>query len=56
MKSAFMDQKIWAEDKEKRDKAAFYEAGVIPGKPKLQQHATAADKIVDDFLKGRLRV
>lgn len=56
LKSAFMDQKIWAEDKEKRDKAAFYEAGVIPGKPKLQQHATAADKIVDDFLKGRLRV
>jgi len=56
LKSAFMDQKIWAEEKEKRDKAAFYEAGVIPGKPKLQEKATAADKIVDDFLKGRLRV
>jgi len=56
LKSAFMDQKIWAEEKEKRDKAVLYEAGVIPGKPKLQQEATAADKIVDDYLKGRLRV
>jgi len=56
LKSAFMDQKIWAEEKEKRDKAAFYEAGIIPGKPQLQQEASAADKVVDDFLKGRLRV
>jgi len=56
LKSAFMDQKIWAEEKEKRDKAAFYEAGVIPGKPKLQENASAADKIVDDYLKGRLRL
>jgi len=56
LKSAFMDQKIWAEEKEKRDKAALYEAGIIPGQPKLQQDATAADKVVDDYLKGRLRV
>jgi len=56
LKAAFMDQKLWAEGKEKRDKAAAYEAGIIPGRPKLQQEATAADKVVDDFLKGRLRV
>jgi len=56
LKSAFMDQKIWAEEKEKRDKARLYEAGIIPGKPKLQEEATAADKVVDDYLKGRLRV
>jgi len=56
LKSAFMDQKIWLEEKEKRDKAAFYEAGIIPGKPQLQQEATAADKVVDDYLKGRIRV
>ena len=51
-----MDQKIWAEEKEKRDKARLYEAGIIPGKPQLQEEATAADKVVDDYLKGRLRV
>jgi len=56
LKSAFMDQKIWAEEKEKRDKARLYEAGIIPGKPQLQEEATAADKVVDDYLKGRLRV
>jgi len=56
LKSAFMDQKIWAEEKEKRDKARMYESGIIPGKPKLQEKATKADKVVDDFLKGRLRV
>jgi len=56
LKAAFMDQKLWAEGKEKRDKAALYESGIIPGRPKLQQEATAADKVVDDFLKGRLRV
>jgi len=56
LKSAFMDQKIWAEEKEKRDKAKMYESGIIPGKPKLQEKATKADKVVDDFLKGRLRV
>jgi len=52
LKSAFMDQPMWKEDKAKRDKAAFYEAGLIPGQPKLQEKATAADKVVDDFLKG----
>ena len=56
LKAAFMDQKLWAEGKEKRDKAALYESGIIPGRPKLQQEATAADKVVDDFLKGRIRV
>jgi len=56
LKSAFSDQKIWAEEKEKRDKARMYESGIIPGMPKLQDEATAADKVVDDFLKGRLRV
>ena len=56
LKGAFMDQKLWAEGKEKRDKAALYESGIIPGRPKLQQEATAADKVVDDFLKGRIRV
>lgn len=56
LKSAFMDQKIWAEDKAARDKAAIYESGVLPGRPKLQAEANKADKIVDDFLKGRLRV
>ena len=38
------------------DMAALYESGIIPGRPKLQQEATAADKVVDDFLKGRIRV
>jgi len=56
LKSAYSDQKMWMEDKEKRDKAAMYEAGIIPGRPKLQEEATAADKVVTDYLKGRLHV